>query len=389
MRILVAHCSYRLAGGEDRYVREQLELLRPHHEVMLFERHSQELASGLGTAARMGWSRSAMLEMERQIGRARPQVVHLHNAYPGFGPTVHLAAEKLSVPLVMTVHNQRLRCPNGLMFTQGETCRRCESGNYLNAAVRRCFPTKSQSVAYATSLWLHRFVLRLEGYVNLFIAPSEFMAGRLASWGISRERMAVVRNFAWSSPMASPEVGSFGLYVGRLSPEKGIEDLLRALRTAGDPPFRIVGSGPLEARVSHLVAELGLTRTVVVGRRPHAEIRQMLRRARFLAVPSRCEENAPLAAIEALSEARPLLVTRAGGLPELAEEGRGLICNPGDINDMAESIRRMMDDDDTCYSSGDSALAYYRRSLSPTAHRCALEAAYRLQTQRPLQLDRG
>jgi glycosyltransferase involved in cell wall biosynthesis len=115
---------------------------------------------------------------------------------------------------------------------------------------------------------------------------------------------------------------------------------------------------------------------MVIGRRPNAEIRQVLRQARYLAVPSRCEENAPLAAIEALSEGRPLLVTRAGGLPELVDEERGIACDPGDINGMAESIGRLMNDDSSCYSFGDRALSFYHRALSPSAHRSALEAAY-------------
>jgi glycosyltransferase involved in cell wall biosynthesis len=377
MRILVAHCSYRLAGGEDRYVRDQLELLRPHHEVTLFERRNQDLAGGVITAAKMSWSARTIRETERQIDRAGPHIVHLHNAYPAYGSAVHLAAERLSVPLVMTVHNQRLRCPNGLMFTQGESCQRCESGNYINATIRQCFPTGRQSVAYATSLWLHRYVLRLEKRVALFIAPSDFMARRLASWGVTADRITVVRNFTWPSKDASPEVGAFGLYVGRLSPEKGIGDLLEALAEAGDPPFRIVGSGPLEDEVRSQISRLGLTRTEIVGRIGHSAVGRLLRKARFVVVPSRCEENAPLAAIEALSEGRPLVVTRVGGLPELVQEDRGLVVTSASVGDLAAAIRRLVDDDLLCRSMGAQGLAFHRRSLSPKSHLSGLELAYR------------
>jgi glycosyltransferase involved in cell wall biosynthesis len=119
---------------------------------------------------------------------------------------------------------------------------------------------------------------------------------------------------------------------------------------------------------------------MIVGRLPHDKVRRLLRRARFLAIPSSCEENAPLAAIEALSEARPLLVTRTGGLPELAEEGKGRICDPGDTGAMAEAIRCLMDDEGGCYAAGEKALAFYRQALDPTAHRRGLEATYRRAT---------
>jgi glycosyltransferase involved in cell wall biosynthesis len=377
MRILVAHCSYRSPGGEDRYVRDQLELLRAGHEVTLLDCRNETLVDGLGTALQMGWSPGATREVERRIAHVSPDVVHLHNAYPGFGPAMHLAAERQGVPLVMTVHNQRLRCPNGLMFTRGEGCQRCAGGRYLNATLHHCFPTMRQSVAYASTLWLHRFVLRLEERVTRFIAPSVFMAQRLAAWGISRHRITVVRNFTWPSPDACSEVGSFGLYAGRLSSEKGIEDLLQALRKAGDPPFRIVGSGPLDELVRAQVSQLGLRRTEIVGRLTQSEVRRTLRQARFVVIPSRCEENAPLAAIEGLSEGRPLIVTSAGGLPELAEEGRGLICDRGDVDAMAKAIQQLMDDSDLCRSAGSRARTFYSQALHPEVHRDGLEAAYR------------
>jgi glycosyltransferase involved in cell wall biosynthesis len=377
MRILVAHCSYRSRGGEDQYVRDQLELLRPHHDVTLFEQRNEDLPEGLGTAARMGWSPGVVRAAERYIGSSAPQVVHLHNAYPGYGPAVHLAAEKLSIPLVMTVHNQRLRCPNGVMFTDGGVCRRCENGNYLNAPLHRCHTSRRQSVVYATSLWFHRFVMRLEKRVAMFIAPSGFMARRLASWGIRSDRIVVVRNFTWPSPNPSSQVGLFGLYVGRLSAEKGVDDLLEALAIAGDPPFRIVGGGPLEGAIRAQATRLGLRRSEIVGRLPPSDVRQMLREARFVVVPSRCEENAPLAAVEALSEGRPLVVPNAGGLPELVEASGGRVYAPGDVHDLAQTIRCLIDDGELCRTLGHGALQYYRQALDPTAHRNALEAAYR------------
>jgi glycosyltransferase involved in cell wall biosynthesis len=377
MRVLVAHCFYRVAGGEDRHVLGAVELLRLQHDVSLLARRNQDLRQGFGPAMRMTWSPTVTDEVDRELQRFRPDVVHLHNAYPALGPAVHLAAARRGIPLVMTVHNQRLRCPNGLQFTAGARCRRCQSGVYLHAVTRPCFQSRSQACVYAASLWLHRFGFRLEDRIRLFITPSRFMRNRLSEWNIPADRVITVRHFTEPRPDASPDVGSYGLYLGRLSAEKGLPELLQALRIIGDPPFHVVGSGPLEGDLRRLADELGLTRTRFLGLLDRAAVQQALRGARYLALPSLSDESSGLAAMEAMAEGRPLLVSVAGALPELIRDGGGLTWPQGeDIATLAANLRRLVDDDRFCREAGARALEFSRRELTPASHLRGLEAAY-------------
>lgn len=376
MRILIAHSFYRLPGGEDRYVTQQLELLGRSHEVELLSARNDALTGGLATARRMMFSGSRLASVEDTIRRFGPDVVHMHNTYPAFGPAVHLAATRVGVPLAMTVHNYRLRCPNGFMYTEGNVCRRCETGVYVNATLHRCFPSTSQAVGYAAALWTHRFVFRLEKRVSLFVVPSQFVSGQLLRWGFDPARVRLIRNFT-DAPVASTSVpGSFGVSVGRLSPEKGLDVLLRALRLAGDPPFVVIGDGPQRRRLERLAAELGLGRLTFRGRVSAAEVRTTFERARFAAFPSLWHENAPLAALEAMAAGRPLVVTSRGGLPELAGGGRGVVCAPGDAEDLAAKIILMSRDDALCARAGEAALAFARDELDPKIHLSRLEDAY-------------
>jgi glycosyltransferase involved in cell wall biosynthesis len=358
-----------VAGGEDRYVRGQLELLRNGgHEVELLSRRNDELDWGLQTAAAMAWSPRLTSHVVAELARFVPDVVHLHNAYPALGPTVHRAATRRGIPLVMTVHNLRLRCPNGLQFTRGVNCRSCERGNYANAVVRGCFSSCAQASAYAASLWFHRFVLRLQERVALFLVPSHFLRRRLLDWGVPKDRVTLVRNFTDLPPDASPEVGEEGLYLGRLSAEKGLHELLRALRHANDPPFRIAGDGPLAETVRTLAAELGLRRLKFLGRLNRPAVATELSRARYLVMPSVCDENAPLAALEALAAGRPLLVSQTGGLPELVADGAGASFKPGDVASLAANIGRLGSDDELCRTMGAAAISLARREFSPDRH---------------------
>lgn len=368
MRVLIAHSFYRVPGGEDRYVRQQFELLSRHHDVEMIEQHNEALAPELSTAVRMAFSHAAIRSIEDQIEAFTPDVIHLHNPYPSLGPAVHLAAERRGVPLVQTIHNLRLRCPNGLMFTEGRSCRRCERGNYVNAAIHHCFSSRRQAGAYAGVLWLHRFPFKLERKVAAFVAPSRFMTEQLLTWGIPERRISTIRNFVLSIAAAPPNVGDFGVYVGRLSAEKGLPVLLEALSFAGDPPFRIIGDGPLGKDLIALAARLGLHHTEFTGRVDARDARRAVAGCRFLVMPSLCQENAPLAALEALAAGRPVLVSGRGGLPELVESGGGLVFRSGDASGLSEHIQTLFRDRDLCQKLGDRAWRFAVSELRPEHH---------------------
>ncbi len=379
MRILYAHCFYRVPGGEDRHVRDQVELVSRAHDVELIAEENVDLQEDPVTAARMLYSRAKKQYVGAIIDRFAPEVVHVHNAYPSLGPAVLLAARERGIPVVMTVHNFRLRCPNGFMFTEGAMCHRCESGLYLNAMVHRCFPTKKQAGAYAAILWAHRFVMRLEERIARFIVPSDFMGRRLLEWGIGEDRVRVIRHFVSSvgGSGSYPRNGSYGAFLGRLSSEKGLDLLLAALRRAGDPPFLIIGDGPHRRALEDHARKVRLDHTRFLGWRSHEEVGGLVAAARYVAIPSVFEETASLAALEALAAARPLLVSERGALPELVASGAGLLFRPGDEIDLAQKISNFMADDELCRRSSGEASRFARRWLDPDRHLASLESLYR------------
>ena len=375
MRILIAHAFYRLAGGEDRYVVQQAQLLGEDHVVELLARDNSELPRGLGTASQLTFSRSTVKAASKAFDAFRPDIAHLHNAYPAWGPAIHLAAKRRLVPLVMTVHNFRLRCPNGYMFTESAPCRRCEKGMYANAIVHRCFPDRGQAMGYAAGLWVHRFLLKLEDKVTLFITPSAFMKERMLEWGIDPERVIVVRNFT-REPLGSSDPGEYGMYLGRLSAEKGVDILLHALKATGDVRFLVVGEGPESGALRALADDLRLTNVEFVGRVDPEAVTNLLRHARFVVMPSVWEENAPLAALETMAAGRPLVVTSTGGLPELVANGEGVIVPPGDPQALARAMSALAQDDAACRSIGEQALVRSASEFTPNVHAKRLEEAY-------------
>jgi glycosyltransferase involved in cell wall biosynthesis len=377
LRILYAHCFYRMSGGEDRHVRDQVKLVSSEHDVDVVSEANVELSEGLITAARMLYSRRKTLHVGAVMDRFGPDVVHIHNMYPALGPAVVMAASRRDIPIVMTIHNYRLRCPNGFLFTEGSMCRRCESGVYPNAVIHRCFPTRKQAAAYAVALWFHRFIMPLEERISRFIVPSEFMRQRLLEWGLGADRVRLVRHFVeGATPPPDAKRGSYGAFVGRLSGEKGLHLFFRALRRAGDPPFVVVGDGPLRSSLEGLVRDLGLANTTLWGWRSAEEVAAVIAGARYVAVPSVWEETASLAALEALAAGRPLLVSDRGALPELVATGAGLMCRPEDEVGTSERVTRLMHDAAFSRLASAEAIRMARALLTPRRHLDGLTAVY-------------
>lgn len=376
LKVLVAHSYYRHRGGEDVYVDQQVELLAKHADVRLLAERNAEVGD-VSAVPRAFLSLGRRSRIRSVFPQFSPDIVHMHNIYPALGPEVHRQATKHQIPLVMTVHNYRLRCPNGYMFTEGQVCTRCLTGSKGNALLHQCFPSRSQAAVYASSLWFHRRILALEDKIAMFVAPSEFVRKSLISWGFDSRRVTMIRNFTSFRQPPRVELGHHGVFVGRLSSEKGIDILLRALKLAHDPKFSIIGDGPLRDSLGELAQDLNLRRLRFLGRVSATDIQAMLRDARYVVVPSLSHENASLAAMEGLASALPLIVSDRGGLPELAAEGRGIVVPAGDAPSLAHAIQELIEDDDICARAGVRGRNFWMDELRPEVHVERLLTVYR------------
>jgi glycosyltransferase involved in cell wall biosynthesis len=344
MKVLIAHNEYQQPGGEDQVFAAEIALLEAHgHHVVRYSVHNDHVA-GMNPAVLAGstvWNRSSYRQLRSLIRLERPQVAHFHNTLPLISPAGYYAAKAEGVAVVQTLHNYRLLCPNALFFRDGHVCEDCQGKTVpwpgvLHACYRDSRPA---SAVVAAMLSTHRALRTWTEQVDVYIVTTEFARAKFIQGGLPAQKLIVKPNFLHPAPSPREGQGEYALFVGRLSPEKGVDTLLAAWERLRDlVPLSIVGDGPLAEEVAN--AARSLERVEWLGRQPREQVLALMKAASVLVFPSVCYENFPVTILEAYAVGLPVIASDLGGMASLVEDGRtGLHFRPGDPKDLAAKVR--------------------------------------------------
>lgn len=382
MRVLLVHNRYGRHSGEEAVVENLKSMLESHgHSIVLFFRDSADIARlSLGKAHAFCsgvYSFSSRNAIRRLLPKQRPDLVHIHNLFPLTSPAILPDCRRAGVPVVMTVHNYRLVCPNGLHMpkTTREVCERCCGGREYWCILRNCEASLPKSIGYALRNWVARKKRFFLDNVTMYMCLTAFQRGRLIAEGFPAERMVVVPNMAeyvdGSADAAAR--GEYVGYVGRVSPEKGVDTLVAAARRLKGIPFRAAGS---VARMPSLPAT-ATDNLAFVGHLQKAQLDSFHHGSRLLLVPSVCYEGFPSVIVEAMVRSKPIIASRIGGLPEIVDDGvTGLLFEPGNAEDLAEKIRYLWDRPDLCRQMGQAGREKVLRGYSPQRYYERLMGVY-------------
>ncbi len=355
MRVLVVHNAYGALSGEERFVEKQARLLQDKgHDVVFLVRSSREISQmrfGKSRAFFSGaYSWSSRRAMEHVLLDRKPDIVHIHNLFPLISPSVLGVCRRMRIPVVMTVHNYRLICPNGLFMVGGRVCERCRKGHEFWCMLRNCTGSLPKSAGYALRTFVARKGQFYRKSVTMYMALTDFQRQLLVEEGFPRERISVVPAMVDPTEISPVDaLGQYVGYVGRISPEKDIPTLLEAAAACADISFKAAGSYDGMASI--------------IGHRPNnfdfcghlrsEQLAPFYADSRMLVLCSVCYEGFPMVIVEGMAAAKPVICSRIGGLPEIVEDGvTGLLFEPGNAGDLAEKIRHLWDHPDLCRKMG-------------------------------------
>ncbi|MGF3023459.1 glycosyltransferase family 4 protein [Methylobacterium aquaticum] len=376
LRVLVAHNRYQVRGGEDAAVARDLAALdRAGCAVEAVFLDNGAIESGLSRLRAAVAAPQAPEGIARVMAAARrfaPDVIHVHNFFPLLSPGIHAAARAAGYATVQTLHNYRLLCANAFLMRDGAPCELCVAGSPYQAVRFACYRgSRAGSLAVARMIDHHRRAGTWRRDVDRLIALTPFARDRFIAAGLPADKIRIRPNGLPDPglPADGPRQGL--LYVGRLSPEKGVTTLAEAATRAG-ARVTVIGEGPLaQALAGHPGLDLK-------GALPAASVRAAMARACALVVPSLWYEGLPMVVAEAFAAGTPVVASRIGALAGLVTDGvTGLLAAPGDPSDLAGALGRITGDPAGAAAMGREARAVYERAWHEDVTTRALLDIYR------------
>ncbi len=345
MRVLFVHNYYQDLGGEDVVFHQEMNAMSEiaGYEVFSLTFRNEKGWKGLWQFGWSPWNLFAKKKLRAAIRRYKPDVIHFHNTQYACGPIVIRTAKRAGIPIVMSLHNFRLLCPSATLFYRGKLFTDSVHAEFPWKAIYHRVLDRSfaKTALTAISYWIHRRI-GTWNMVDRYLVLAEFSKQLISnsSLNVATQKFVVKPNFVEiRAAEMLPKRQNHYLYVGRLSDEKGILELLEALKDTSYS-LRIVGSGPLENQVQEIIKNK--THLSYIGALPKDAVYEELLQCKALIVPSVCYEGGtPLTIIEGMMMHTPIIASHIGAIADAVIEGETGYCfEPTSPEAIVQAIQR-------------------------------------------------
>jgi glycosyltransferase involved in cell wall biosynthesis len=400
MRILFCNKYNYPFSGTEAYIFEVMELLRSNgHEVALFSMadprgspsaYDQHLPQpvkfksadrwwdGASLAAHAIYSTDARRKIRAMIADFRPDIAHVRNIYHHLSPSILWELKAQQIPVIYHLNDFKVLCPSYNLVSHGRACESCKDGAFWHAFKEGCYPGRSAQLTLVLEAYVHRLLGTYRKCVDCFLAPSQFVRDKFIEHGWDGTRFEVLQHFQPVHEIRerNPNVAPI-LYFGRLSAEKGLDDLLHAMRSLPHLRLMIAGDGPERLRLEQLGTTLGLQNVSFVGQLHDAELDRAIANSRFTVLPSHAYETLGKTILESYAWGRAVVASDLGSRRELVQPGvTGLLYKTGDVPALTSALELLARYADLADRMGNCGREMVLRYHTPENHYERLMALY-------------
>ncbi len=391
MKILQIHRFFNIIGGAERYFFDVSKLLKKHgHEIAFFSMHDKNnfnsgwnqyfvsnvsfedksIQSRLRLVERFIYSRESKDKIGRLLNDNRLDIAHIHDLNYFISPSILPVIHNAGIPIIQTIHDYLKIAPSWNLFHDGQICEITKKRKFFRAIFHRCV---SSSVKFNTLFIVAKYIhniLGLENIVDYYISPSMFINKKLIEYDIPAEKIIYVPYFVdYFQYEPNYESGNYILYFGRLSPEKGLKNLIRAMQYLPKIKLIIAGRGEEDTDLKSFVGSLKLKNVRFSGFYDGSRLRNLIAGCRFTVLPSIWYEVFGISILESFACGKPVIASNIGGIPEIIEDGfNGLLFEPGNIDNLVDNIDKLWNNTPLCKSLGKNAREHVIKYYGPEEH---------------------
>lgn len=367
MKILMVNKFHYLKGGSEKYYFDLAKLLEENgHEVAFFSMENEKNiktnnkeyfveeidlnSNNKLKALEVIYSKNNRKKMKEALEEFHPDIVHLNNFQRQLSASIIKPIKKRNIPIVFTAHDVQAICPAITMLDSNKNiCEECMKGKYTNCIKKKCIKNSGlKSILGAIEGKYYRIKNIYKKKIDYIITPSEFYKIKLVEDGIKEDKIKALHNFIDIKQYdIETQDDGYALYFGRLSKEKGIINLINAFSKIKNGKLYIAGEGEEKESIKELINENKLNdRVKLLGFLNLDEMKEYIRKCKFVVVPSIWYENCPYSIIETLAIGKPIIGSDIAGIPELVKDSvNGLTFKYDDIEDLSKKIEKLFTND--------------------------------------------
>ncbi len=397
MKALIANKFYYNRKGSETYVHELVRILEGRGDTVLpfsmrDERNwptkyqdnfisridysnisTMSLVEKASIFFRAIYSIEAVRKIRKIIKSEKPDIAIINSIHNQISPSILHELKNHGVPVVYTIHEYSLICPNYRLYSHGSICEKCRSGMYFNCFLKKCLKDSSQASLLGTiSHQVHSLLGLFDSNIDAYIAPSKFIKDKHVEWGFNEDKIHVINNPLDVSGYTPSKKGDYGLYLGGLYEEKGVLDLLEIFKNIS-VPLKIAGDGTLKdvvqdhARRYDNIEYLGFQK----------DIDELVSNSMFTFLFSRWWDNYPYSILESFAYGKPVVASNIGGIPEIVDDGvNGILVAPGEPENTGSKILSLYEDKQLRDRMGVSARKKVEDNNSPDKYYHELTRLY-------------
>ena len=337
------HNKYKLLGGEDIAVESEIEILKDNFDVktLIFNNKKIDLISDIFSFI-FNWNPKSVKKLKKEINSFDPDIVYVHNTW--FKASVGILNElkKRNLKIFIKLHNFRYDCTRHYLsknhFNKDKRCEKC--GLYKNNISNKYF-TESILKSFLILRYGKKYFRFIKDPTFNLIVLTNFHKNFLGNLGISIERIHTIHNHFKNELINNENNGNYLIYAGRISEEKGVEELIKAFlkSNSNNLSLKIIGDGP---KLNYLKTEFKSYKNIeLLGPKNNIDTKQLIANAKAVVTATKLLEGQPTLLCEASSLGVPAIFPRFGGIPEFFPEDTKLSFEQFDYDDLSLKIKEV------------------------------------------------
>jgi len=332
MKVLLVHNNYIPVGGAEVFFHETNRVLKKNNiKTALFstyeekqnidskwksyfvkiKNHKKNLFHSLFNIREIIYSRDSKKKFQKLINDFQPDVVHIFAIYLRITPSILEVCRKKNIPVIMSCNDYKHLTPEYKLYPFKKR-RLFFNINFLT--------NLSAKIGNYIDFYFHKIMKTYDRGISLYLFASNFMANETERrWKNKSYKWDILRN-PYNSKKNTPNYSNedYCLYFGRLSDEKGVDVLIKAIKISSHCKLKIVGDGPYKKYLEKLSSKND-NKIEFLGEVWGNELERIIKNSKFIVCPSIWHENFPYVIIQSQSFGKAVIGSNVGGIPELVD----------------------------------------------------------------------